>query len=202
MLRYSARLFMIEQLSLSIFLMCVFFGRQVKAEVNLSSDNLCGPNSLFIAAVLLDVKTNRDELARCAGITDSGTTLYGLKKAAIEKGLYAIGIQTTLEALRQYDAPIIAHVGNDDHFLVIAGFEGARVKIINPPQEPFTLSSEDFERIWTGKALIVSTKKEDLDKDTSQSLHLLYSLTLLVVLSICIIGLWGIFIYRHGRQSG
>ena len=152
---------MIEPLSLPILVVSVFFGQQVKADVNLSGDNLCGPNSLFIAAALLDIKTNRDELARCAGITDRGTTLYGLKKAAFEKGLYAIGIQTTLEELRQYDVPIIAHVGNDDHFLVIAGFEGARVKIINPPQDPFTVSSEYFERIWTGKALIVSTKKED-----------------------------------------
>ena len=124
-------------------------------------NNFCGPNSLFVICNLLGIEAKRDELARMAGMDKLGTTLYGLKKAAVQKGLYAVGVETTVSQLRKLPSPMIAQV-HQNHFLIVNGFEGDWVYIIDTPKEPYALPLTDFEKIWTGKALVVSKEKVEI----------------------------------------
>lgn len=135
---------------------------ELKISNEYQSDNLCGPNGLFVVCKLLNIEAKRDELARVAGMDERGTTLYGLKKAALQKGLYAVGVETTVPQLRKLPPPMIAQV-HQNHFLIVNGFEGDWVHIIDAPKEPYALLLTDFEKIWTGKALIVSKEKVEIE---------------------------------------
>lgn len=144
-------------------------------------DRLCGPNSLFIIFALLGVEAERDGLAEMADINERGTTLYGLRKAAIQHGLYAVGVETTLSQLRKLPPPMIAHV-SPDHFFVVNGFEGDWVHIIDPPENPSSVHSSDFGKIWTGKALIVS--REELEIAFPRPLYITAGLLLLSLVCV------------------
>jgi len=132
------------------------------------TDLLCGPKSLLVVCKLLGVKADLEELCRLSG-WEAGTTMYDLYRAARKKGLYAVGMRLDIEELKKIGQPAIAHV-RGDHFLVVAGFLGYKVCIIDPPNPPRLISKGDFLKQWDGCVLVVSkeplpfSQREDFSK--------------------------------------
>ena len=123
---------------------------------------LCGPLSLFRVCELLKVQTGLDELKKLSGFDQNhGTTMLGIKEAAIYKGLAPVGVRVPIELLRKKKPPMpaIAYI-NFNHFLVFESVTEKGVTIFDPAQkyEPH-LTWDELADIWYGDLLIFDKKK-------------------------------------------
>lgn len=123
---------------------------------------LCGPLSLFRVCELLKIQTDLDELKKLSGFSPNrGTTMLGIKDAAIYKGLAPVGVRVPMELLRRKKAlmPAIAYI-NFNHFIVFESIDEKGVTILDPAQkyEPH-LTWDKLADIWYGDLLIFNKKK-------------------------------------------
>ncbi|MCK4904869.1 DUF1573 domain-containing protein [bacterium] len=154
----------IKSFLLIIFLLFLISFSFLSAQAEVKSDLLCGPNSLLVVCQKLGVETNLDELKKLSDYDDKkGTTMAGLAKAAEAKGLYAVGMKLSLDDIAKLKIPIIAYLRNN-HCLVIDGFEGGNLRIIDPPKEPRLVSKKDFTDTYSGFSLLISKGKIPLPK--------------------------------------
>ena len=122
-------------------------------------DPRCGPASLKIACESYGIKTTEDELAKLAGTDKTGTSMYGLIKAARAKGLDAKGMQVDIEYLKRMKKPVIAWIGHK-HYVVITKTGKNSVDLIDPNDGPVTVESSDFCKFWDGFVLALSKVKD------------------------------------------
>ena len=127
-------------------------------------DPLCGPKSLLVVCNKLKVQTNIEELKQLSGYDETqGTTMAGLYKAAQAKGLYAEGMKLSIEELSKLKIPIIAYFW-ENHCVVIDGFKGDKLTIIDYPQDPYSISKEEFANYYSGFAILVAKNKRAIPK--------------------------------------
>ena len=123
---------------------------------------LCGPESLYRICELLEVSTNLAELKKLSGfVPERGTTMLGLKTAAVYKGLAPAGVRASVELLKRKKVPLpaIAYV-NADHFLVFESANKDGVKITDSAEKyPPHLTWDELSDIWYGDLLIFDKKK-------------------------------------------
>ena len=123
---------------------------------------LCGPQSLLRICELLNVPTHLDEIKKMSGFSPNhGTTMLGIKQAAIYKGLAPTGVRASIELIRRGKVPMptIAYV-NSNHFLVLESVNKTGVNITDPAEkyEP-RLTYDKLAEIWDGELLIFDIKK-------------------------------------------
>ncbi len=127
-------------------------------------NSLCGPNALLVAFQKLEVSTNLEEVKKLSGYDESkGTTMAGLYKAAKTKGLYAVGMKIGLDELSKLKIPIIAYLW-DNHCVVIDGFEGNHLNVIDYPKEPYLITKDKFTGVYSGLALLISKNEGSFPK--------------------------------------
>ncbi len=122
-------------------------------------DRLCGPKSLFQVCTQLGVATDLEELTRLAETDENGTTMAGLRKAAQQKGLQAVGLKISLSELARCPEPAICLLWGD-HF-VVARSDGAEVIAVTDPsakEGEQGLPLEDFKASYSGFALLLSKR--------------------------------------------
>lgn len=116
---------------------------------------LCGPKALKVVCDYLGVKADAEQLAVAAGTDYTGTSLWGLKKAAESKGLKADGLQADLAYLTNAKKPVIAWVGHD-HYIVVTRIRSGKVELIDDPDKGrMDMNIADFMKIWDGRILKV-----------------------------------------------
>ena len=130
-------------------------GRKIQSP----SNHDCGPQALQVICRIFGLDVSVDELAGLAGMDETGTTMAGLLRAAEKKGLVPQAVKLTIEALENY-TPGIAFV-NNNHFLVVEAV-GNQLRIIDPPQAPYLISSQAFAEMWSGYLLSFSTKRKQM----------------------------------------
>ena len=140
------------------------FGRDGSIPSTDSEENLllCGPQSLLRICEILNIITNLNELKKLTQFTPTrGTTMLGLKNAAIYKGLAPTGVKATLKLLKKGKVPLpaIAYVAAN-HFLVFEAVTQSGIKISDSAHKynPH-LSWDELAEIWNGELLIFDTKK-------------------------------------------
>ena len=133
-----------------------------KTPEKIASDPKCGPRSLLAICQLLGVEARLDELCKLSGLTNKGTTMYGLYEAAQKKGLKAEGLKLSMDELANLDSPAIAHI-EPDHFFVVEDVIGNNIRIIDPPKAPYILTKKEFQKSWDGKVLVVSKIQDKLE---------------------------------------
>ena len=127
---------------------------------------LCGPMALQNLLAYEHVESSVDELAVLAGTTDTGTSMYGLVRAAETKGVFLKGVQVS--DISQISPPFIAFV-NGDHFVFVSGIiDGAAVVTRDMGKRIPPFAVEEFMKSWGGKALVkadavIGTEIEDND---------------------------------------
>ncbi len=126
-------------------------------------DDLCGPNSLWIAAQRLGVQADLDEVIQASGIGERGATLWNLKLAAEQLGLHAEGVRMTWDELCALENPAVLFV-RPDHFVCVdpseRDSEMDALRIHDLPLPASWITREGLESKWSGETLVLSDNKE------------------------------------------
>jgi len=116
-----------------------------------------GLNSLLHYCKLLKIETDIDELMRLSDFDPAqGTTMKGLRKAAIVKGIPLTSVETSLDSLKWnlVSLPAITHV-DTNHFLIFESADRDGVKIIDPFYRYYPyLTWAEVSKIWSGELLV------------------------------------------------
>ena len=121
-------------------------------------EKLCGPLSLQTLFNLFGEDVSLEEISRLSEFNEeSGTTMYGLAKAARQLGFSAIGMRLKFKELAEQKHPVIAFV-RKNHFLVVEKVVDNQLRVIEPGRSSTLMSEEDFSEIWRGHVLVISKK--------------------------------------------
>jgi hypothetical protein len=120
------------------------------------SAKLCGPNDLLVVCAKMGVSANLDEIKALSGYDEkTGTTLLGLQSAAKAKGLEAVSMKISLAELASFKGPAIAHLWGS-HFVVVEPGDADTVKMTDPPGEAVPVKKADFQKAYSGFALLAA----------------------------------------------
>ena len=147
----------IRSLLLAAFLWVSVVSQVVSAEA--TKDGASGLAGLLIVCQHLGVDTSLDELSQLAGEPTGGAPLGSLARAARAKGLQAAEVKVRLHDLAGLRVPAIALMW-DDHCAAVETSGGETFKITRAGLEPQILSREDFGKMYSGLALLISQDKE------------------------------------------
>ncbi len=118
---------------------------------------LSGLNSLSHYCKLLKVETDIQELKRLSDFDPAqGTTMKGLSKAAIAKGIPLTSVETSLDSLKRnlVSLPAITHV-DTNHFLIFESADRDGVKVVDPFYKYYPyLTWAEISKIWNGELLV------------------------------------------------
>ena len=118
----------------------------------------CGPAALATALNNIGVISTETEISKLAGTDQTGTTMYGLLKAAKIKGVDAVGMRVSINNLR-YNNIVFLTINNDFHYSVILKIDQEKVILADPALGNIKLSKKQFEEIYSGTALILISKE-------------------------------------------
>ncbi len=85
-------------------------------------------------------------------VTREGASMWSIVQAARTTGIQAMGAQLEYDALSEIHWPAI--LLTEYHFVVLASADEKQVRIVDPGAGSRTLSREEFERQWSGTALL------------------------------------------------
>nr|MDZ8234704.1 NHLP family bacteriocin export ABC transporter peptidase/permease/ATPase subunit [Nostoc sp. ChiQUE02] len=94
------------------------------------------------------------KLREDCGVSRDGSKAFNIIKAAKNYGLNAKGLKLSLEKVATTRPPYIAF-WNFNHFLVVEGYSKKRVYLNDPANGRRTVSWEEFNRAYTGVALVM-----------------------------------------------
>lgn len=89
-----------------------------------------------------------------AHVGSSGTSLKSLARAAEALGFHTRPVRASLGSLLHLSHPWIAH-WQGDHYIVVYHIKGNRVVIADPALGQRSLTQSEFQRYWTGYALLL-----------------------------------------------
>jgi len=136
----------------------------------------CGATCLASVSEHYKLSLPIARIRQYASTNKKGTTLLGLREAAIKLGFLAKGVKASLEGLKDVPLPAIAHVmvhhdGHEiPHYMVIYGVTDKHVLVMDPAtgkEEKKTL--EEFEKLFTGYLLIL-IPDEDIFKEGNEKI--------------------------------
>ncbi|MDO8588704.1 MAG: DUF1573 domain-containing protein [Armatimonadota bacterium] len=123
-----------------------------------SNDRLCGPNCLLVICDKLKVECSIEEIVTLSGTDKRGSTLTGVSNAAKAKRLEAVGMKIGADELAGLRTPAIAHLWRN-HFVVVEADGAGSLKLTDPPAQPKVVSVSDFQKTYSGFALLIAKDK-------------------------------------------
>jgi ABC-type bacteriocin/lantibiotic exporter with double-glycine peptidase domain len=134
-------------------------------------DLRCGGFCLYVALNALDrqVPDYAALEAKLGSPTAQGYSMERLAEVARQYGVYALGVETTLDALR--DRPgrfaCIAYL-DQGHFVNIYDVDDKQVYLIDPPDHR-AASADAFAAVWKGRALLIANEPISVDSPRGQA---------------------------------
>lgn len=109
----------------------------------------CGPTCIRIIAKYFGQSLNIQQLRILSETTREGSNLLGLSQGAEQLGFHTLGVQLSLEQLREAELPCILH-WNNDHFVVLYKIKKDKVYISDPAHGLITYTIAEFLKHWIG----------------------------------------------------
>ncbi len=120
-----------------------------------STNYTCGPAALATALKNLGINTTEEELMKLAGTDENGTTMYGLVEAARAKGVNAVAMKLSTDELKT-NTIIHLIMDGEAHYSFLKEINEDNVLLADPSLGNIELDKEEFNRIYTGYALIIN----------------------------------------------
>lgn len=117
-----------------------------------SSD--CGVACLAMVGQYWGKRFGLNYLRNLAEVDRAGTSLKRLATTAEGLGFHARPVRASLSRLKEEANPWIAH-WQGDHYVVVYRFKGNRVLVADPAIGQRSLSLTDFQKGWSGYALLL-----------------------------------------------
>lgn len=145
-----------------------------KIEIKQHDHSDCGAACLASVSEHYKLSLPISRIRQYASTNQKGTTLLGLREAAIKLDFIAKGVKASLEGLKEIPLPAIAHVivkqdiHEFPHYVVIYKVTDKYVKVMDPESGKLEKKSlQDFEKIFTGFMLIL-IPDEDIFKQRNE----------------------------------
>lgn len=132
----------------------------------------CGPAALATVLNTLGINCSEHEIAKMAGTDETGTTMYGLMKAAIKKGLNARGMRINMEKLGSKNI-VFLNIDGKCHYSVINQITDFSVILSDPALGKIEITKKYFLKIYTGNALVIFpklSKSSDITKKNREKI--------------------------------
>ena len=117
-----------------------------------SSD--CGVACLVMVARYWGKHKSVNRLRELANVNRSGSSMWGLSKAAESIGFITNPVQAHLKQLAKQKLPAIVH-WEGNHYIVVYEITPKRVVVGDPALGQKTLTQKEFQAGWTGYALLL-----------------------------------------------
>lgn len=115
----------------------------------------CGPAVLATVLRNLGIMTSEAEIATISGTDETGTSLLGLKTAAISKGATAVGVRISADLLQTNYIAVLT-ISGYNHFVIVQNITNNTVTLIDPSLGIIQMSREQFNTLYSGVALIIN----------------------------------------------
>ncbi len=115
----------------------------------------CGPAALATILKSIGIYTTEAEMAKIAGTDETGTSLYGLKTAALAKGATAIGVRLTTSQL-QTNNIVVLSINGVNHFEVVQNITNTTVYLFDPNLGNIEMTLNKFNELYIGVALLIN----------------------------------------------
>jgi len=184
-------------------ILCPTVGESKFPRTNVDLPSFCGPNCLTVFLKMNKINAKLDDICKLARKNHKGTSLQGLQIAAHAKGLYATGVNvTSAKILKKLAYPAIVLLKQPKknkraHFVLVTGYDGDGVKIVDPPYMPYIRPIREFDKRMEGRVLLLSTSPIVLpEKECFYYLPILVSICIILTVLFAILLKQGIF-NRH-----
>ncbi len=135
----------------------------VKVPVVMQMENLeCGAACLAMILAYHGKWLPLEQVRIDCGVSRDGSNAKNVLRAARAYGLKAAGYRMELDKIKKSEFPMIIH-WNFNHFVVLDGFKRNRAVLNDPARGTVEVSLEEFDKSFTGIALIFS-KTEHFEK--------------------------------------
>lgn len=137
----------------------------------------CGPAALYISCRLLNIQVDlKDLLPLTDPENDGNCSMLALKTCAESLGLFACGLEMSLDDLASFEGIGIASTyrrSRSAHYVVVAGVREGKVLVV----DPFASSRSRVEwipmsrmaKLWTGRMLVLSRSRLNVVPGTQPS---------------------------------
>lgn len=122
-----------------------------------AKSNTCGPAVLAYLSTYFGKEILEDDVIKMVNLTEDGTSMLDLKKAAIELGFESFGVKANYAALQKQPLPAIAYI-NDSHYVVVNEITDSFVFVFDPAIGHVKLPRATFTQAWRGYLLLVRMK--------------------------------------------
>lgn len=134
--------------------------RRVKTPIMLQMEAVeCVATALGIILAYHGKRVPASELRDACGVTRNGSDAARMVKAAERYGLQAAGHDLPASELDALPLPHVVH-WNQNHFVVVEGYDGERVHLNDPAVGRRTVSRLDFEAGYSGLVLLFEPSAE------------------------------------------
>ncbi len=129
--------------------------------VVMAGDNYsCGPASLATALNKLGLNLTLSEVSQYTNTTENGTNMQSLIDAAKHYNFSAFGVEIQAKDLKE-NSIVHLNMGYGEHWTVVSKVTEDNIFLADSTEGNINMSIAEFNSIYTGKAIILSSMNED-----------------------------------------